>query len=450
MRLLLVLLILVIALVVAAVVAVATTMGRLKRHASPSHCYGRARSTLVSERERAKGRPIRTVCDWLKSYLTYRLTPKHKVVALDARAGDGIDELLTGADGSTCLAITGDWADGSPNSEAVAAEIRRVAPDYTTHLGDIYSVGAQHEIERKFAAGPRAEVIWPLGTFGGLAVPGNHEYHSGAHAFNNIAMGQHLGLRDRSDSPIRHQPATYFCLRNSHWTIVGLDTGYHSVKWAGLEGLAKVINIVPILKDTRWAQSLKTKLPDETLKWLQTILADDSRAIIMLSHHQDLTTLDKRGSHPKPREQISRLLDRHRRILWLCGHGHRLEIHAESTDGRHAPNATVLSRTVGHGAETDVIPDAEADAKIKGSLLQFTDNRPGGYPGFGTLRFTSEHLTITYYAIEPANDGSRKRINVFSEEFTSAGGNVTGPSNVRHDPRDGFKGTLVRSGSVEV
>ena len=197
------------------------------------------------------------------------------------------------------MAITGDWGDGSPNSEAVAAAIVQHDPNYTTHLGDVYSVGAPHEIERRFVGGTGG-VAWPLGTFGGLAIPGNHEYHSGGHAFADIAMAKHLGVRDGSGAGLRHQPATYFCLQNVHWTIVGLDTGYHSVKWAGLEGLVKLINMVPVLKGTRWAQSLKTKLPRATIKWLGGILADQSRAVILLSHHQDLTTLDKRGNHPKP------------------------------------------------------------------------------------------------------------------------------------------------------
>ena len=360
-----------------------------------------------------------------------------------------------GANGSTCLAITGDWADGSANSRAVATAIDHVGADYTCHLGDIYSVGATHEIERKFL-GHDGGVAWPLGVFGAHAVPGNHEYNSGAHAFYDVALRQHLGLRKATDGSRIAQQATYFCLRNDHWNVIGLDTGYHAVKWAGLEGLVLLINHVPIVKDTRWAQRLKTKLPDEMLDWLRVILADHSRAVVVLTHHQDVTTLDPRGPHPKPREQMSRSLTKHRRILWLSGHGHRLEIHDENTDHRHAPNLTVLSRTVGHGATTDVITKTnKIDDKIKATRLEFADNRSTdpqaprpteGFPGFSTLRLEQERLDITYHAVVTTPDTSEPNVeDVFHEAFTSAAGDVHGPFDRQHAHGPGYLGLLIDS-----
>ncbi len=215
--------IVVVALVVIAFVTLTVRLVRLQRHSAPSHCYGRALSTLISEQEEltrsVDRKSSETGCcgtssvrsepgvRWLASYVKYRLRPKHKVVALDANAGEGVDELRTGADGSTCLAITGDWADGSADSTAVAAAIERVDADYTTHLGDIYSVGSEREIERRFVGKAKNAVAWPLGKFGGLAVPGNHEYHSGAHAFYKLAMGDYLGFRDDRDSTMLPQMA---------------------------------------------------------------------------------------------------------------------------------------------------------------------------------------------------------------------------------------------------
>ena len=135
----------------------------------------------------------------------------------------------------------------------------------------------------------------------------------------------------------------------------------------------------------------------------------------------------------------------------MCGHGHRLEIHGENVDRKHARNVTVVSRTVGHGAETDVVPTAEAEAKITGSLLEFTDNRAvdkkagteRGYPGFAMLRFIGERLAITYNAVEPVEGESPRNVSVFSEEFVSAGGDVAGPCNVAHRSGEGFLGTRV-------
>jgi hypothetical protein len=445
-----------VAVVAVAVLALVVGPWRVRRDVSPSHCYGRYLSTLKSRQDELEQHrpepqmrpwpvryvfaPIRTAASWIAWYVRYRFRPKHDMVALDATTGSGVDALRKGADGSTRVAITGDWANGGKGSEAVATEIGRVDPHVTIHLGDIYSVGAEHEVEKNFLGNGTNGVAWPVGEFGALAVPGNHEYYSGAAAFYDIAMERHLGLRGANGA--RHaQAATYFCLQNEHWSLIGIDTAYHSVKWAGLEGVVRLINKVPILKTTRWAQSLKTKLPKEILAWLRVILADQSRAIILLSHHQDITTLDRRGSHPKPREQISRLLQGRRRILWLCGHGHRLEIHDDSADEQHAPNVTVLSRTVGHGAETDVVDNAAAIA-ARSPLLQLADNR--GLPGFAVLRLTDEHLAIDYNTVDPTKDPSTPLEPDFQEEFRSADGNVEGPFNVKPPPGDGFVGSLTR------
>ena len=188
------------------VVVMVVRLVKLQLHTSPTHCYGRGMSTLVSKKEElAKVRqpkqqrnslvryvlaPIRTGLRSIRSYLRYRLRPKRKLFALNADRGEGIDKLHASANGSTCIAITGDWADGSANSRAVATAIEQVGADYTCHLGDIYSVGATQEIEHKFL-GHDGGVAWPLGGFGGHTVPGNHEYNSGAHAFYDVALRQH-------------------------------------------------------------------------------------------------------------------------------------------------------------------------------------------------------------------------------------------------------------------
>ncbi len=82
----------------------------------------------------------------------------------------------------------------------------------------------------------------------------------------------------------------------------------------------------------------------------------------------------------------------------MSGHGHRLEIHAENTDQKHAPNVTVLSRTVGHGAETDVVEKTQKiESKIKQTRLEFADNRParlvdtGDPAGFPRVRDPAVH-----------------------------------------------------------
>jgi hypothetical protein len=142
-------------------------------------------------------------------------------------------------------------------------------------------------------------------------------------------------------------------------------------------------------------------------------------------------------------------------MLWFCGHGHRLEIHGEDTSAT-APQLTILSRTVGNGAETDTVEITDKiRAKIACNGLQFADNRNAtvgrpegggtGYPGFATLRFTGDELAVDYYAVGPADDGTDDGVEVvFREEFRAVDGNVADGSQVITDPsRPGYVGTLV-------
>ena len=377
---------------------------------------------------------------WFKKYLRYRFRPKHPLIPQDAARGEGVFPLHSEGSGSVRVALTGDFADGSDNARDVAAGIDDLNVDYTWFLGDIYRVGAIHEVERNFL-GLHGGVAWPRGKSGSLAVPGNHEYQSGAHAFYSHAM-PYLGVRTGQTQARDEQTATYFCMENDHWLVIGLDTGYHSVKWAGIEGLVKILNKLWVLRNFSFIQDLKTKLPKEMLAWLEALLKRDGvgdKALIFLSHHQYLTTLDGRGDHPKPGKQIAALV-RKRRVLWFQGHGHRLEIHGEHT--RNPGNLVVYARTVGNGSETDAVALTQDQIhKIGETGLRFADNRmkdpeeKSGYPGFATLEFKGDEVTIGYHALSGA-DGPTE--SVFSERVRSVDGDVSEPEVLDYRRDTGF------------
>ena len=58
---------------------------------------------------------------------------------------------------------------------------------------------------------------------------GNHEMYALGKAYFKIML-QTLGMREPSTGQVRPQKASFFCLENEHWRIIGLDTGYNSVR----------------------------------------------------------------------------------------------------------------------------------------------------------------------------------------------------------------------------
>lgn len=69
----------------------------------------------------------------------------------------------------------------------------------------------------------------------------------------------HLGLGpEETRAP---QRATYFCVEDKHWQIIGLDTGYHSVKFGGVEMLMKILNKIWLISRISFIRDWKTKLP---------------------------------------------------------------------------------------------------------------------------------------------------------------------------------------------
>ena len=76
-----------------------------------------------------------------------------------------------------------------------------------THLGDVYYAGTEDEVNERFSDDwPKnvSEHSWALNS--------NHEMYSGGYGYFKITLKK-FG-----------QPASYFCLRNSNWQIIGLDT----------------------------------------------------------------------------------------------------------------------------------------------------------------------------------------------------------------------------------
>ena len=231
---------------------------------------------------------------------------------------------------------------------------------------------------------------------GSFAIPGNHEYFSDGSGFYDTLLPL-MGIQKENE--FLKQESGYFCLQNQYWRIIGLDTGYHSVK----DSIIKL----PFCQDAH----LEAKM----IKWLKEVVCieKDNRGIILLTHHQPKSAFEKK--YPKIMKQLVKIIGTERSIIWLWGHEHRLSFY-----GVHAQNDKLkaFGRCIGHGGmPVDIGKNGEVSAPKKldadqQSLIAYDarinpayennlklSSKTIGYNGFATLNFNKEQLCIEYFDV---------------------------------------------------
>ncbi len=296
---------------------------------------------------------------------------------------NGIFRIETQGGLQTSVALLSDWASDTAESINVAEQVGDV--DYSVHLGDTYYVGNFKEIAQNFNSTLGAP--WPYGRFGSFALLGNHEmYSSGRSYFTQLLpyMGCHV------NNGFQIQEASFFCLENDHWRIIGLDTGYESLK--GLLGLRPKTNL---------------KLHPKQMEWLtNTVQIDkDKRGIIFLAHHQYVSAFE--NEYPAYGDQIASLVSADRTFLWICGHEHRLSLYGRNK----LPNgANFFFRCIGHGGMPVEVGKKKPRSQNPGdeanrNLVLYDDRTRNqidgkidlGHNGFIRLNLDNEKLEIGYY-----------------------------------------------------
>ena len=266
------------------------------------------------------------------------------------------------------MGIAGDWGTGTPTAYRVGSQIASHSPDITIHLGDVYYSGTAQEFHDYFLD------AWPRGTLQTFALNANHEMYSGGEGYFACALAT------------LDQQASYFCLENDHWRILGLDTGYYARSVPFLELLMK-----------GWI-----RLHSTIRTWLAEVVfadAKDRRPVIVLTHHQWFSAFDTEyrqvGSNLRP------YLDRV--ALWLWAHEHRFAGY-----GPFGFNGIkVRARCLGHGGmpielgkrpERDrnlLFVDQRQASDPNGQPLELM-GKPIGYSGYAILKFTGPTLCIEY------------------------------------------------------
>jgi hypothetical protein len=295
---------------------------------------------------------------------------------------------------SATLSLLGDWGTGTDEAQMVADCVRRFGPDYTIHLGDVYFVGGETEVKENFLGektSPYAPVKWPTGKLGSFALSGNHEmYARGCGYFESILPK--MGLAKSSDDWGAGQWASFFCLENQYWRIIGLDTGYNATRfdWGR----------TPLLGKSKWLrQSVgfkpRCEFPDSLVSWLErTVNLDaDKRGLVLLTHHGCYSAFSE--WYQIPARQLARII--HRPVIWFWGHEHKLTIYDRY---RVQEGVEAYGRCIGHGGmpvERGSPPDIDCPWLAWDNRRYENGERIDvGFNGHVNLSLDGPHLRVEY------------------------------------------------------
>lgn len=195
------------------------------------------------------------------------------------------------------IGLVADWGTGQPEALEVLKQVKLQNPQVMIHLGDIYYAGTSSEVQNFFYQ-PWQNILEPdKNGITSLVLPGNHDLYAGGQPFYD--------LLDQLK-----QQASFFCIRNKDWQLIGLDTALHDQ-----------LNGPP------------TSLEPSELEWLSDKIENSgNRRTVLLSHHQLFSTNEqfgeaKKSYNPILNEQVAGLLSKV--DLWLWGHEHDLVIFNE-------------------------------------------------------------------------------------------------------------------------
>jgi hypothetical protein len=329
---------------------------------------------------------------WIPHVARYWFRKKHKFRDYTAPGnGTGVYKV----DDQATFSLIGDWGTGTDEAEKVANCVRGFGPDFTIHLGDVYYVGDENEIRENYLGektSPYNPVKWPMGSKGSFALSGNHEMYARGKGYYGAILPK-MGLKEAGAEWGAGQWASFFCLENRFWRVIGIDTGYNSTQF----DLGKM----PVFKRSKWIRKSKhlkpdCHLPGALMDWMKRTIntGADNRGLILLSHH---------GSHSAfsdwyriPSIQLSETI--HRPAIWFWGHEHKLAIYDKYT----VPGGIeAYGRCIGHGGmpvERGVEPDMEECRLLAWDNRRYENGEPinVGYNGHANLSFDGPSLRIEY------------------------------------------------------
>ena len=332
------------------------------------------------------------ISNYIKGIFTSKYTP-YPTYAADGK--DGVYAAHARDNGDTIrISVVGDWGTGTFEASEVAQKILQFSPDYTIHLGDVYYVGDNQEVQENFLGNnvppdQFTPVNFPPGSVGTLTMLGNHEMYGGGKPY----FTEMIGPSGYCDTGAGKQTASFFCLETSAWRILGIDTGYNSVG-------TPILGSIPIIKKIPWFGA-NCELRKELLAWLESNVKpqQNKKPTLLLSHHQYYSVYEE--AYDRPAQQLKEFFAG-QDIVWIWGHEHRLSIY-----DRYSPDGNVMcyGRCLGNGG----MP-VELETRGKKHPLLYLDPRGlpqgkqypvgdgtyAGWNGFLNLTLDGPRMTIVY------------------------------------------------------
>lgn len=347
---------------------------------------------------------IGNLARWTYHYIRSRFGKKHKFQTYKDKTAGNSNGIFRMANSNVKAASTADWASDTPESDIIGRRMAFHLPEYTIHLGDTYFVGSPEEIKHNFVY---ENASWPKGSKGTFALMGNHEMYSRGVGYFDFLLPV-MGIRNEDTGKYEGQKASFFCLENDYWRLIGLDTGYNSVAAVPIIENFAIFEKIPYLGKYLFP---KCSLPVELMEWLETDvrLGDDKRGLIFMSHHQYCSAFER--DYNVVGEQLGKYTGSSRPVLWIWGHEHRMSVYGKyggMTGGKYGkgPFVTAYGRCIGHGGMPIELAENTPDEKvIKVKPLVLFDNRyketidgtDVGHNGYAVLNFNNEFVDIDYY-----------------------------------------------------
>jgi len=272
------------------------------------------------------------------------------------------------------VVVVGDWGTGLAGAKAVGeqmaawvqeakAENREV---HVLHLGDVYYSGWKEEYEARFMP------YWPVHSAAegvpSWALNGNHDMYSGGHGY--------FGYLLRDPRFAGQRGSSYFCLQNSSWQLLGLDSAYED------EDLAS-----------------------DQAGWVAEKHEDTQRKTMLLTHHEPFSSFGGGGT-PKMVEKLEPAFAERQIDAWLWGHEHLCCIYEPERE-----KYLRFGSCIGHGGVPVLHDDAAKpnDVAWRDEGYEAIVGEKWQLCGFAVLDFAGPKIDIRYYSQlggEPVNSAT--------------------------------------------
>jgi len=260
------------------------------------------------------------------------------------------------------LVVVGDWGTGLTWAQAVSQEMaKHIATAkadnrevHVLHLGDVYYSGWREEYRSRFLP------FWPVRSaeegIPSWSINGNHDMYSGGHGY--------FGYLLRDPRFAGHNGSSYFCLHNTDWQLLGLDSAYEDADLAGEQG-----------------------------EWVAKKQAASERKTMLFTHHEPFSSFV--NIDPPMLKRLEPAFKVRPIDAWLWGHEHLACVYKPQTQPY-----LKFGSCIGHGgvpvlldaneqSHPEVTWRAREHKQISDDLWQLF--------GFAVLDFDGPKIEISYY-----------------------------------------------------